>query len=65
MGDAHGEFFQVVGGDQLSLGGVIAWRHCPVVPGGLTAPKPPPRILAPQPVKSAVPVVRAVAGGHR
>ena len=65
LGEAPGEFIRVVGGDQLPLGGVIAWRQCPVVPGGLAAPNPPPRVLAPQPVKSAVPVVRAVAGGHR
>src|SRR5215831_7534116 len=65
LGEALGEFIQVAGGDQLSLGGVIAWRQCPVVPGGLAAPDPPPRVLAPQPVQSTGWVVPAVAGGHR
>jgi len=65
LGEALGEFIQVTGGDQLPLGGVIAWRHCPVVPGGLAAPDPPPRVLAPQPVQAAGPVVPTTAGGHR
>jgi hypothetical protein len=64
LGEAPGEFIQVAGGDQLPLGGVIARRQCPVVPGGLAAPHPPPRVAAPYPVKSAVPVVCVVAGGH-
>ena len=65
LSEAPGEFVQVVGGDQPPLGGVIAWRQCPVVPGGLAAPDPPPRVLAPQSVQSVGPVVSAVAGGHR
>ena len=47
LGEAQGEFIQVAGGDQPSLGGVIAWRQCPVVPGGLAVPDSPPRVLAP------------------
>ena len=65
LGEAPGEFTQVAGGDQPSLGGVIAWRQCPVVPGSLAAPDPPPRVLAPQPVQPTGLVVPAVAGGHR
>lgn len=65
LGEAPGELIQVAGGDQLPLGGVIAWRQCPVVPGGLAVPNPPLRVLAPEPLKSTVPVVRAVTGGHR
>jgi len=65
LGEALGEFIQVAGGDQPPLGGVIARRQCPVVPGGLAAPDPPPRVLAPQPVQSTGRVVPAVAGGHR
>lgn len=64
LGEALGEFMQVVGGDQLPLGGVIAWWHGPVVSGDLAAPDPPPRVLAPQPVQSAGRAVSAVAGGH-
>ena len=65
LGEAPGEFTQVAGGDQPSLGGVIAWRQCPVVSRGLATPDPPPRVLSPQPVQLAGPVVPAVAGGHR
>jgi hypothetical protein len=64
LGEAPGEFTQVAGGDQPSLGGVIAWRQCPVVPGSLAAPDPPPRVLAPEPVKPAIAGVRSAAGGH-
>ena len=65
LGEAPGKFIQVAGGDQFPLGGVIAWRQCPVVPGGLAAPDPPPRVLAPQLVQLAGPVVPTAAGGHR
>jgi hypothetical protein len=65
LGEALGEFIQVAGGDQPSLGGVIAWRQRPVVPRGLAAPDPPPRVLAPQPLQSTGPVVPAAAGCHR
>jgi hypothetical protein len=36
----------------------------PVVAGVVAAPDPPPRVPAPEPVKCAVPVIRARAGGH-
>src|SRR5262249_1333834 len=65
LGEALGEFIQVAGGDQLPLGGVIAWRQCPVVPGGLAAPGPPPGGPARQPVPAVGPVVPTAAGGHR
>ena len=64
LGEAAGELIEVAGADQLALGGVIAWRQRPVAAGGVAAPDPPPRVLAPEPVKPAVAVGRALAGGH-
>jgi hypothetical protein len=64
LGEALGEFIEAAGADQRALGGVIGWRQRPVAAGGLTAPDPPPRVLAPEPVKSAIPGIRAAAGGH-
>ncbi len=65
LGEAVGEFAEVAGFDQVMLGGVIAWRQCPVAAGGLAAPDTPLRVLAPDPVKFTVPVIAAMAGGHR
>src|SRR5215475_3097095 len=64
LGEAIGEFIEAAGADQRALGGVIGWRQRPVAAGGLTAPDPPPRVLAREPVKSAIPGIRAAAGGH-
>jgi hypothetical protein len=64
LGEALGEFIEVAGADQRALGGVIAWRQRPVAAGRVAAPDPPPRVLAPQPVKPAIPGVRSAAGGH-
>src|SRR5215467_10441853 len=64
LGEALGEFIEAAGADQRALGGVIGWRQRPVAAGGLTAPDPPPRVLAREPVKSAIPGIRAAAGGH-
>ena len=64
LGEAPGEFIEIAGADQLAMGGVIAWRQCPVAAGGVAAPDPPPRVLAPEPVKPAVPAGRVPAGGH-
>jgi hypothetical protein len=63
LGEALGEFIEVVCADQVLLGGVIAWRQRPVAAGGMAAPDPPPRVLAPEPVKPALGGVRAAAGG--
>jgi len=63
-GEAPGEFIEVTGADQLALGGVTGWRQRPVAAGGEPAPDPPPRVLAPEPVKPAVPAARAPAEGH-
>ena len=65
LGEVPGEFIEVAGASQAALGGVIGWRQRPVVAGGAAAPDPPPGVLTPEPVKSAVPVARAPAGGHR
>ena len=65
LGEARGEFIEVAGTDQLALGGVMAWRQRPVMAGGVAAPDPPPRVAAPEPVKSAIPVAGTPAGGHR
>jgi hypothetical protein len=65
LGEAVGEFIEAAGVDQVALGGVIAWRQRPVAAGGVAAPDPPLRVLAPEPVKFAVPVGGALAGGHR
>jgi hypothetical protein len=67
LGEALGEFIEVVCADQVLLGGVIAWRQRPVAAGGMAAPDPPPWILAPEPVKPTLGGVRAAAaagGGH-
>ena len=64
LGEAPGEFIEIAGADQLAMGGVIAWRQCPVAAGGVAAPDPPPRVLAPEPVEPAVPAGRVPAGGH-
>ena len=64
LGKALGEFIEVVCANQVVLGGVVAWRQRPVAAGGMAAPDPPPRVLAPEPVKPAIRGVRAAAGGH-
>src|SRR5262245_58251477 len=66
-GDELGEFADFASADQLALDGVTAWRHGPVMSGGPTAPDPPLRVLAPEPVKLgilAVPAAVASHGGH-
>jgi hypothetical protein len=65
LGQTATEFTHVTGVDQVVRGGVIAWRHRPVITGGAAAPDPPPRILAPEPLKAGVVVAAAVAGVHR
>jgi hypothetical protein len=65
LGEALGEFIEAAGAGQRALGGVIGWRQRPVAAGGVAAPDPPPRVLAPQPVQPTGLVVPAVAGGHR
>ena len=64
-GEAASEFTNVASGDQLARGGVTAWRHGPVIAGCAAAPYPPPRVLAPEPLKLGILVVPASAGGHR
>src|SRR6201986_4885983 len=64
LGEALGEFIEAAGAGQRALGGVIGWRQRPVAAGGVAAPDPSPRVLAPEPVKSAIAGVRAAAGGH-
>ena len=63
-GEAASEFPEVASVDQLARGGVTAWWHGPVIAGCAAAPDPPPRVLAPEPVKPAVPAGRVPAGGH-
>jgi hypothetical protein len=64
LGEAAGEFSDVPGADQLAHSGVITWRHCPVIAGRLAAPDPPPRVLAPEPVKFGIQAPPAWAGVH-
>jgi hypothetical protein len=63
-GEAASEFPEVASGDQLARGGVTAWRHGPVIAGCAAAPDPPPRVLAPEPVKLGILVAPASAGVH-
>jgi hypothetical protein len=64
-GEAASEFTNVASVDQLARGGVTAWRHGPVIAGCAAAPYPPPRVLAPEPLKLGILAVPASAGGHR
>jgi hypothetical protein len=64
LGEAAGQFTDVTGADQLADGRVTGRRHGPVIAGGAAAPDPPLRVPAPEPVKLAILVVPAVAGGH-
>src|SRR5258708_38324246 len=54
LGDALGEFADVASADQLALEGVTAWRHGPVISGGVTAPDPPLRVPAPEPLELGI-----------
>jgi hypothetical protein len=63
-GEAEGELTDVVSADQLAHDGVARWRHCPVIAGCAAAPDPPPRVLAPEPLKSGILVVPAWPGVH-
>jgi hypothetical protein len=64
LGDALGEFADLASADQLALEGVTAWRHGPVIASGVTAPDPPLRVPAPEPLKLGILVVPAGAGSH-
>src|SRR5258708_2115848 len=64
LGDALGEFADVASADQLALEGVTAWRHGPVISGGVTAPDPPLRVPAPEPLEFGILVVAVGAGSH-
>ena len=63
-GEAAGELTDVVSADQLAHDGVARWRHCPVIAGCAAAPDPPPRVLAPEPLKFGILVVPAWPGVH-
>ena len=63
-GEAASEFPEVASVDQLARGGVTAWRHGPVIAGCAAAPDPPPRVLAPEPLKPGILVIPASAGVH-
>ena len=63
-GEAAGELTEVVSADQLAHDGVAGWRHCPVIAGCAAAPDPPPRVLAPEPLKFGILVVPAWPGVH-
>ena len=64
-GETASEFANVTGADQAVHGGVIAWRHRPVIAGGVAAPDPPPRIPPPEPLKLGIVVAATVPGVHR
>jgi hypothetical protein len=63
-GEAAGQLADVVSADQLAYGGVVRWRHCPVIAGCAAAPDPPPRVAAPERRKFGIPVVPARPGVH-
>src|ERR1700719_3639670 len=63
-GEAAGHLSDVVSADQLPYGGVVRWRHGPVIAGCAAAPDPPPRIEAPERRKFSIPVVPARPGVH-
>jgi hypothetical protein len=63
-GEAASEFPEVVSIDQLARGGVTAWWRGPVIAGCAAAPDPPPRVLAPEPLKLGILVIPASAGVH-
>src|SRR5215510_14971021 len=64
LGETASEFTDVAGADQVARGGMIAWRHRPVIAGGMAAPDPPPRILTTEPLKVGLLVAATVAGAH-
>ena len=64
-GEAARQLTDVVRADQLAYGGVVRWRHGPVIAGCAAAPDPPPRVLAPELRKLGIPVVPARPGVHR
>lgn len=64
LGEAAGQLTDVVRADQFTHGGVVRWRHGPVIAGCAAAPDPPPRVLAPEPRKFGIPVVLARPGVH-
>src|SRR5258707_8349826 len=64
LGDALGEFADVASADQLAVAGVTAWRQGPVISGGVTAPDPPLRVPAPEPLELGILVVAVGAGSH-
>jgi hypothetical protein len=64
LGHAAGEITDVHGVDQLARGGVIAWRHCPVVAGCAAAPDPPSRVVTPELLKLGILVVPAATPCH-
>ena len=64
LGEAAGELTDVVSADQLAHDGVAGWRHCPVIAGCAAMPDPPPRVLAPEPLKFGILVVPAWPGVH-
>lgn len=64
LGEAAGQFSDVPGADQLAHSGVTTWRHRPVIASRLAAPDPPPRVLAPEPVKFGIQAPPAWPGVH-
>jgi hypothetical protein len=64
LGEAAGQFSDVPGADQLARSGVTTWRHRPVIASRLAAPDPPPRVLAPEPVKFGIQAPPAWPGVH-
>ena len=64
LGEAAGQFSDVPGADQLAHSGMTTWRHRPVIASRLAAPDPPPRVLAPEPVKLGIQAPPAWPGVH-
>ena len=64
LGKTLREIIEIAGADQLTPGGVAAWRHCPVLIGEAATPDRPPRVLASQLIEAGVLVGPAPAGTH-
>jgi hypothetical protein len=64
LGKTLREIIEIAGADQLTPGGVAAWRHCPVLIGEAATPDQPPRVLASQLIEAGVLVGTAPAGAH-
>jgi hypothetical protein len=64
LGQGPRELIEIARADQLTLGGVAARRHGPVLTGDAATPDEPPRVLAPQLPEPGVLSRSAPGGAH-